>query len=197
MGRRTDIDWEAIERDYRAGIMSVRAIGKAHGVSHTAIQNKADAEGWVRDLAAKIHAAAENKLAKQAVAKKNATANTATERQIIEANAEVITNVVLKHRDDITAARELAMQMLAELRGQTDGQDVIEKLAEMLADPETDMGKLADLARKITSLPSRVDTLSKLAQTLRTLIDKEREAFSVGDTPADSSKVTRVELVAL
>lgn len=43
------IDWAAIERDYRAGVMSVREIAKWFGVSHTAINKKAKADGWVRE----------------------------------------------------------------------------------------------------------------------------------------------------
>jgi transposase len=42
------IDWAAIERDFREGVMSVREIAKWHGVSHTAINKKAKAEGWER-----------------------------------------------------------------------------------------------------------------------------------------------------
>jgi transposase len=43
------IDWDGIERDYRAGVMSVREIAKWYGLSHTAINKKAKAEGWVRE----------------------------------------------------------------------------------------------------------------------------------------------------
>lgn len=42
------IDWKAIERDYRAGVMSIREIAKWYGLSDTAIHKKAKAEGWVR-----------------------------------------------------------------------------------------------------------------------------------------------------
>ena len=50
------IDWEAIERDYRAGILSLREIAAVHGCSHVAISKRARAEAWARDLAAKIQA---------------------------------------------------------------------------------------------------------------------------------------------
>lgn len=42
-----EIDWKAIEQDYRAG-KSSREIGAAHGVSHTAVLQHARAEGWTR-----------------------------------------------------------------------------------------------------------------------------------------------------
>lgn len=42
------IDWKAIERDYRAGVMSIREIAKWYGLSDTAIHKKAKADGWER-----------------------------------------------------------------------------------------------------------------------------------------------------
>lgn len=42
------IDWAGIERDYRTGVMSVREIAKWYGLSHTAINKKAKADGWER-----------------------------------------------------------------------------------------------------------------------------------------------------
>ena len=47
------IDWEAVERDYRAGILSVREIGAKCGCTHTAINKRAKRDGWERDRAAR------------------------------------------------------------------------------------------------------------------------------------------------
>lgn len=41
-------DWEAIERAYRAGALSIRTIADRNGVSDTAIRKKAKALGWER-----------------------------------------------------------------------------------------------------------------------------------------------------
>ena len=56
MGRRprTDIDWDAVERDWRTGHMSIREIGKRHNISHTVVRDRSITYGWVRDLGAKI-----------------------------------------------------------------------------------------------------------------------------------------------
>ena len=43
-------DWERIEQLFRAGLLSVREIASACGVSHTAINKRSKAEGWDRDL---------------------------------------------------------------------------------------------------------------------------------------------------
>ncbi|HEY4292069.1 GIY-YIG nuclease family protein [Luteibacter sp.] len=43
-------DWERIEADYRAGLLSVREIAAAQGVSHVAIGKRAKRDGWERSL---------------------------------------------------------------------------------------------------------------------------------------------------
>jgi hypothetical protein len=44
-------DWEAIESQYRASILSSRAIATQFGITEAAIRKKAKAKGWQRDLA--------------------------------------------------------------------------------------------------------------------------------------------------
>jgi len=53
-------DWEKIEADYRAGVLSLREIADANpGVNHVAIARRAKRDGWSRDLSAKIRAKAD------------------------------------------------------------------------------------------------------------------------------------------
>lgn len=54
-------DWERIEADYRAGLLSVREIAASNGVSHVAIGKRAKRDGWERDLQAKIKAKADDR----------------------------------------------------------------------------------------------------------------------------------------
>ena len=46
--RNRAIDWLAIERDYLSGQLSLRALGKKHGCSHSTIANFASRHGWTR-----------------------------------------------------------------------------------------------------------------------------------------------------
>lgn len=48
------VDWEAVERDYRTGIKTLRAMAQEHGITHGAINKKAQKEGWERDLSERI-----------------------------------------------------------------------------------------------------------------------------------------------
>ena len=47
------IDWEAVEREYRAGQLSNRMIAEKHGISDTAIRKRAKRDGWERERAAR------------------------------------------------------------------------------------------------------------------------------------------------
>ena len=54
MTERKSVDWEAIEREYRAGQLTVVEIGRQHGLSHTAINKRAKRDGWTRNLANRV-----------------------------------------------------------------------------------------------------------------------------------------------
>lgn len=177
---KTVADWERIEHDYRAGLLSTREIAIASGVSHTAINKRAKKEGWERNLQAKIQARAEALVSKQAVSKEVSTQRAATERQVIEANAERIAQVRGEHRSDIQRVRTLGLTLLAELEGQTASVEDLEKLGELLrSEDDKGIDKLNDLYRKIISTPSRVDSAKKVSETLKNAIAMEREAYGL------------------
>jgi hypothetical protein len=181
MAAKKEVDWERVELDFRAGLLSVREIAVAHGVSHTAIGKRAAKDGWTRDLQAKIRAKADALVAKREVSKEVATEKAATERQLIEANAEVIANVRMAHRTDIRRFRELALNLLQELEAETGNVDLFEELGEILRS-EDDRGqdKRNDVYRKVISSAGRIDGMKKLAEALKILIGLEREAYGLG-----------------
>lgn len=173
-------DWERIELDYRAGLLSVREIGTAHGLSHTAINKRAKAEGWERDLNAKVKAKADALVAKREVAKTVSAEKLATERQMIEATAQVIADVRMTQRGDIKRFRDIAMSMLAELEHETARPDLFEELGDLLrAEDDKGQDRRNDLYQKVISGAGRIDSLKKLADTLKTLVTLEREAYGI------------------
>lgn len=194
-------DWERIELDYRAGVLSVREIGVDGGVSHTAIQKRAKREGWTRDLAAKIKARADELVAKREVAKLVASGNEATERVIIEANAERIAQVKGEHRANAGRSRDIVLKLLAELEHQTGHGDLYERLAELLIDPTDEEGEANEAAKKrqrdrmeafnrAMSLGNRSGVMKSLAESLRITVAIERQSYGLdSDTSPDDGQV--------
>ena len=186
-------DWEAIERAYRAGILSVREIASQHGITHGAINKRAKKEGWDRDLKAKIKAKADALVSKRAVSTEVSTRSADTEREIVESNATAIANVRMAHRGDIRRSRGLVNKLLDELEGLTDNAELFEALGEMMESPDDNgLDRLNDLYHKVISLPSRSKTMKDLADTLKTLVSLERQAYDLenaGDLPERGSGI--------
>lgn len=177
---KTPPDWERIEADYRAGLLSVREIASANGVSHVAISKRAKRDGWERDLAAKIKAKADALVTKAEVTKEVTSEQLVTERRIVDANAHVIAEVRVSHRRDIARARSLAMKLLDELEVQTDNIGLLEQLETALAGEDGPDGLLRVLPR-VTSTSGRIDSAKKLAEAMKVLITMEREAYGIAD----------------
>jgi hypothetical protein len=174
-------DWERIEADYRAGLLSVREIAAAHGVSHTAIQKRANKEPkWERDLGKRVQAKADALVAKREVASQVATEKAATDAAIVDANAQVIANIRLAHRSDIARSRKLAMSLLEELEIETGDLDLFRELGEILrSDDDKGQDRRNDLYNKVISSAGRIDSMKKLSETMKTLVGLEREAYGL------------------
>src|SRR5438067_393783 len=176
MSEEKQTDWERIELDYRAGLLSIREIAESQGISHTAINKRAKKDGWERDLKAKIQAKADALVSKREVSAQVSKEQAETEKVIVEANAEVIANIRLSHRRDISRSRSLVIDLLAELEHETGKIDLFEELGDLLRN-EDDKGrdKLNDLYKKVISSAGRVSSMKALAETMKTLIGLERE----------------------
>lgn len=183
------IDWEAVELDYRCGVKTLRQMAEEQGITHGAINKRAKRDKWTRDLSSKIRAKAEEKVSRTAVSKEVSTKKLVTENDVVEANATMQANKLIGQRHDIQRLRILAMTMGDQLEHQTESRDLYEQLGELMAAPdEKGIDKLNEAYRKAMSLPSRVDTMKKLSDTLKTLIALEREAFGIdrNEAPADA-----------
>lgn len=172
MGRRNDIDWEAIERDFRAGQLSVREIGAKHGVAASSITRRADRDEalgkpWTRDLTGAVQARTKEKLLQPAESAQSNTAN-ATQRaqqralqaeQAIDEAAETNVKVILAHRAGITKARGITASLLEELEA----------------------GAKASPRAKKAPLEKRASMLKSLSEAMRIQIGLERQAFNIAD----------------
>ncbi|HHJ4378081.1 TPA: hypothetical protein ACQJWS_002793 [Citrobacter freundii] len=179
-------DWEAIESAYRAGVMSLREIASQNGVTHTAISKRAKKEVWERDLKAKIKAKADALVSKREVSKQVSSEKVVSERQLIEANAEVIATVRMEHRGDIRRARTLANTLFDELEAECADVEALRKLGALMLDhDENGRDRLNELYHAIISLPERVKSMKALSETLKNLIGLERQAYSMDEGEKD------------
>lgn len=183
----TKPDWEAIESAYRAGLMSVREIASQHGISHTAINKQAKKEGWERDLKAKIKAKADALVSKREVSKQVSTEKAVSERQLIEASAEIIANVRMEHRGDIRRAREITNALFDELGAECADIEALRKLGELMLQPdENGRDRLNEVYQSIIALPERVKAVKALSDAMKNLIGLERQAYDIGDDKGDN-----------
>lgn len=164
MARRSDIDWEAIQKDYIASSLSLREIADKHGISFSTLKVKIKKEGWVRDLSELIKQRTKAKIATIDVrelveqsAHESAHKSARLTAEAIEQESDNRVLILKGQRAKIDARFELAD------RG-------MDKLAEMLAgvaDPR-------DMAAWSSAFKSNNDVMTKL-------IEKQRQNYGIDD----------------
>ncbi|WP_342649101.1 hypothetical protein [Pseudomonas sp. REB1044] len=144
-------DWEAIERAYRAGSLSVRAIGGSQGVNHATILKRAKKEGWARDLTEQVRIATKQKVTTSVTSTSN-QAPAVTDADIIDEASSQAASVVLAHRTGLASWRSIA-----------------DKLSVALAEMDVNEENLGDFSR---ALNAGVDAQLKV-------IKGERQAYGL------------------
>lgn len=146
--RKNTVDWSRIELEYLAGEDSVREIADRHEISHTAIQKRAKAAGWVRPVATGNQ--------RQPAAKPRPT----TAAPVTDQPAE---SPVIADR-----GRRLVARMLDELDAITSHAGELEEaiIAETMGDRTSD--RRATMMKAV-SLDGRANTLKTLSLALKTI----------------------------
>ncbi|CAI8809389.1 hypothetical protein [Pseudomonas chlororaphis] len=172
-------DWEAIERAYRAGALSIRTIAERNGISDTAIRKKAKASGWNRDLSEQVRKEVRNKLVRGEV-RDEQCANPEHDAEIIEEAAEEGATVVRSHRRDIRKATNLANLLMDDLLMTIQKRDEIEDaIVDETAEDANSMRRGSMLAA--VGLPSNAKTLFQLSSAMKNLQVLERQAFGLDE----------------
>jgi hypothetical protein len=183
------IDWDAMEPEWRAGIVSKKELSRRYGVSRPAIDKHWDKAGVERDLTAKIQAKADALVAQRAVAlsaaQRAAPARRIMERQIVDANGNMQASIRTGHRALIARCLVVCQSLLAELEAQAFNVESIQRLGELMRDPESNNDRLNEIYKKIVATPGRIDSTKKLVETMRTVVTMEREAYGIDSTPTE------------
>lgn len=155
------IDWDAVEREYRAGQLSLREIGRLHDVSDTAIRKRAKVEAWLRDLGTRVSSEISARLVHAPLTKRK------HEREVIDDAAARGVDVVLQHRATLARLHDIMHSLFNRLERHINGE------TGMLAKGETSGALLETLSR-----------------TLVRVIDKERQAFNLDIKEGTGSQAT-------
>jgi hypothetical protein len=103
----------------------------------------------------------------------------------------------MSHRKTASRFQALALSLLAELEVTTYNAELFSQLGDCLRkDDEKGQDKLNDIYAKVISMPGRVDSTKKLAETLKILIGLEREAYGLS-SDSDKDRATDNLAVAL
>lgn len=196
MSAKKNIDWELIERDYRAGIKTLRQMADEHGVSHVTIAQRAKRYSWERDLQEKIQQAAKNKTTR-AEATKQTNKELKTDAQVVEAYADVVSHVDQIQREDVGLAVTNTRNQLHELvaLGDPKFHDALEALADAFDEsgPTANGGwktdKTNELYRYIISLAGRVKMAKEIAATHGVYIPLQRKIFGLDQEKQTTSDV--------
>lgn len=181
------VDWEAMRPDWMAGIKSVLQLSDEYGVSRAAIIKHWGKQGVDRDLAGKIKAKADALVTQSLVTSQVTLEGRVTEREVIEANALNSALIQITERKDILRARTIAMSLLVELESQVTDKDLYDELGQILSN-SNDTGnasKLNEIYMRVTSFGGRVDSMKKLGDTLKTLIELERKVHKLDDSVSE------------
>lgn len=160
-------DWEAVERAYRAGSLSLRDIAEKYGTKESTIRSRAKKHGWQRDLTDQVKTATKAKLSRKASRSDSAQSSVRDDAQIVDEASDEAADVVLAHRVVLSRWRSIAA-----------------KLCSALDDMEVTEENHGEFAR---SLNSGVDAQLKV-------IKGERQAYNL-DTEEDDKTVS--DLAAL
>lgn len=183
-----EVDWEEIERLYRADLRTNAQLAKDFGVHASTIRRRAEKGQWKRDLKSRIKERA-NAIVQQRAVNSLASDQIARDDMTIEENAQLTANVRLSHRQDIGDARSIAMTLLDDLKAQigTDNRARLEDLfIAALKANKIDESAL-EAYERVTSLTNHVRVMKDLADTMTKLVTLERQAYGLDDM--DSSPV--------
>jgi hypothetical protein len=188
--KRSHPDWEAIDREYRAGQISIREIARQHGISDGAIRKRAMKENWLRSLADHVRLGVRDKLVREDGAPSESEGPLARDdRDIADAAISRGVEVVRQHRASLARANRVVDRLLEHLEDALKSTREIEAAIieetpalenEDAADRRARLKCRATLL-KAMSLPSLAQTAASLSTTLKNVIALERQAFNLDE----------------
>lgn len=110
-------DWEAIERDYTEGKLSVREISRRHQVAESSVRSRAKIDKWSRVLDDKVLRAA--KFVAAATDPRTGEQAAHGEAAVVASAAQRTAAIIVAHRSDLTELRELEAKLIRQVKTDT------------------------------------------------------------------------------
>lgn len=187
MAKRKTYDWEAIEAEYRAGQLSIKAIARKHGCSDGTIRYRAKQNGWTRDLTKKVQDEVKKELLRDPLRGETR----GSEKQIIEEAGKRGADVVRFHRKGISNALQGLETLTVALDSAIDRQRSLETALD--AEKELDNGDTApDLGAYLNNLSKSTSIAVQLSLAWKNYITLERQAYNLDDKDAGEDKNTMI-----
>jgi hypothetical protein len=163
VAERKVVDWEAVERDYRTGRLSLRELEAMHGPSASTIMRRARSKGWTQDLSDAIRQATNAAVIAERVQQECNAAQRSATGVVLEA-AGLNARVLLRHQGHLERLR---------------------KDADMARDK---LIKLSDVIVDINEAQKLVNALEASARTMKIIIDAERKVFRLDEDDDTGNK---------
>jgi hypothetical protein len=171
-------DWEAIEREYRAGQFSIREISRKHGAPESSIRAYAKKYGWKRDLTKKVQQRVRAELHHGDAGKDDLLS--ASDEEIVSEAAARGVEVVRQHRKILQDLHEIRNDIQDKLKGYIK-ENKAEGYTIQLFDKKTGEWKEKVMLSFLGDRESVGDLLQKLCTVTEKIIKLERQAFSVDE----------------
>jgi hypothetical protein len=151
-------DWDAIQRDYRTSMFTLRELQAKHGADHGLISRKSRKESWTQELSAAIRQATNARLA-EALVDAEVTKSHQKVTAVVAASADENTRIILGHRTRLT---DLALSV-----------DQAKEAVRLTGSEVTCIREAAVFMQAVCNL----------AAATKTLIEHERKAYGLDSDP--------------
>jgi len=161
------IDWEGIEKEYRAGQLSIREIARQNNISPAYIVKKAKENEWLRDLTPKVKQLVNSRLVNDGV-------NSINEKDIVEQAADRAIKIIQVQRNDIKQAIVSCEKLFTEMEEQTTRPIAIGK------------GKDRKIVEIDVTAIEKASPFFSLTAALKNLVLLQRQAYNIDQSPTGS-----------
>jgi len=187
--------WEAVRIEYETGSYSVSDIAALYRVGRQTLKNHIRKGQWTRGFNEVAIKKATERAAKAAEqTEKHTQKRTELILYRTETAAEMYTNLICKHKNQLSRASAACVGMLGELEAQSLSAQDIQALAaiSVLAQQQQESGYVEDAGaveraaaalRRLLTLDNRAGTLKTLSDVMKSMVVLERLVCGIVDDP--------------